>query len=130
MIASSRTGLLVMLVIGCIAGCSRKAAPVVSSGRSVADWIADLSNPDAKVRKKAVQSLGHVGTTDRAALPAVIGALKDKDPSVREAAILAVLVNGSAARDAVPTLNEIRDSDPVPNLRKEATKAIERIQNK
>ena len=76
-------------------GCTGKSGPIVTSGRPVGDWVADLSNPDPKVRKKAVQSLGHVGTADPAALPAVIGTLKDKDAGVREAAILAVLVNGS-----------------------------------
>jgi HEAT repeat protein len=121
-------GLVVAVIVFGAAGCSRKTAPVVSSGRAVADWVADLSSPDAKIRKKAVQSLGHVGTADPSALPAVIGALRDKDASVREAAVLAVLVNGPAARDAIPALTEIRDKDPVPSLRKEAAKAIERIQ--
>jgi HEAT repeat protein len=121
---------MLVMVVACSVGCSRKTGPVMSSGRSVADWIADLSNADAKVRKKAVQSLGHVGTADPAALPAVIGALKDKDAGVREAAVLAVLVNGPAARDALPHLAEIRDRDPMPNLRKDAAKAIERIQGK
>ena len=79
-------------------GCTGKSGPIVTSGRPVGDWVADLSNPDPKVPKKAVQSLGHVGTADPAALPAMIGGLKDKDAGVREAAILAVLVNGSSAR--------------------------------
>jgi HEAT repeat protein len=111
-----------------VTGCTRKSEPLKSSGRTVPEWVADLQSPNAKVRKKAVQSLGHVGTADPHALPAVIDSLKDKDPSVREAAVLAMLVIGPSARDAIPALTDIRDKDPVSNLRKEAAKAIVRIQ--
>jgi HEAT repeat protein len=120
--------MLVVVFAIATAGCSRKTAPLQSSGRPVAEWLADLSSSDPKVRKKAVQSLGHVGTADPAALPAVIGALKDREATVREAAVLALLVVGPSARDAIPALMEVRDKDAVPKVRQEAGKAIERIQ--
>jgi HEAT repeat protein len=119
--------MVAMIAIGS-AGCGRKTVPLQSSGRPVAEWLKDVSSPDPKLRKKAVQSLGHVGTADPAAMPAVIGALKDRDATVREAAVLALLVIGPSAREAIPALVEVRDKDTVPKVRQEAGKAIDRIQ--
>ena len=120
----------IAMTIGGLAGCSRKHEPVTAGGRPAAAWVADLNSPDNRVRKKAVQELGHIGTADRAAVPALIGALKDNDATVREAAVLALLAIGPPAAQAGPALIEVRDTDPVSNVRQAASKAVERVQGR
>lgn len=119
--------LIVVLALG-LAGCARKTGPVTAAGRPAAEWAADLGSADAAVRKKAARELGHIGAADKAAVPALVGALKDKDAGVREAAVLALLAIGRPAAEAAPALTELRDRDPVPKVRQEAGKAVERIQ--
>ena len=71
--------------------------------------------------------LGHIGAADKAAVPALVGALKDKDAGVREAAVLALLAIGPPAAEAAPALAEVRDRDPVAKVRQGAGKAVDRV---
>src|SRR5262249_59382256 len=87
-----------------LAGCGRDAGPQLSHGKPVSHWLGELRQGDAKARKKAVQALGHVGKSDPAALAAVIGAVQDREVSVRSEAIVALMNLGPDARDAVPAL--------------------------
>src|SRR5262245_34840571 len=113
-----------LLLIGCGGG---NDGPLMTHGKPVAHWLQELRKPDPKVRKKAVAALGHVGALDPAAIPALTGAVKDRDTAVRSEAILALLNIGPAAKDALPTLNEAcNDKDAV--VRSHAAKAVERIQ--
>ena len=115
--------LLGMLLIGC----NGSHEPLTTHGKPVAYWLQELQKPDPKLRKKAVAALGHVGALDPAAIPALTGAVKDRDAAVRSEAILALLNIGSAAKEAIPSLNEAcNDKDAV--VRSHAAKAIERIQ--
>jgi HEAT repeat protein len=89
--------------------------------------LEELSKPDARALKKAVLALGHVGTADPAAIPALIGAVKDRDATVRSQAILALLNIGPDAKDALPVLNDVvKDTDPM--VRSYAAKPVQRIQ--
>src|SRR5438876_1147014 len=83
---------------------------------------------DAKSRKKAVANLGHVGKADPAAIPALIGALKDRDAAVRDTAVLALLNLGPDAFDGTDALAKIAQHDPDATVRAHATKALARIQ--
>ena len=87
-------GLAAVILSGCY---SKDAAPVMSHGQPVAHWVDQLKNPDAKQRKHAVTALGHVGAADPLVVPALIGAVKDKDAGVRDEAVLARLRIGPAA---------------------------------
>jgi HEAT repeat protein len=118
---------IVVCTVVMAGGCARKSGPVTAGGRPAVEWAADLGSADPAVRKKAVRELGHIGTADKATVPTLVGALKDKDAGVREAAVLALLAIGPPAAEAGPALTEIRDRDPVPKVRQVAGKAVERL---
>jgi HEAT repeat protein len=111
-----------------LVGCGGQKEPVMAHGKPVDHWLAELNNSDAKARKKAVTSLGHVGTADSRAIPALIGAVKDRDAAVRSEAILALLKIGPDAKDAVPVLQEA-ENDKDATVRSHAKKALARIQS-
>ncbi|HEY1860092.1 MAG TPA: HEAT repeat domain-containing protein [Gemmataceae bacterium] len=108
------------------AGCAKKE-PLLSHGQLVSHWLEVLNDPNPQNRKKAVTALGHVGSADPEAIPAVISAVKDPDATVRAEAVLALLNLGPAAKEAVPTLEEAR-SDRDPKVREYAAKTLERVQ--
>src|SRR5205807_3217221 len=91
-------------------GCGR-ATPTLAGGKPVHDWVEALQSPDVRTRKQAVSKLGNVGRADPEAFPALLGALKDRDPGVRREAILAVMKTGPDAWEAVPLLTEMREKD-------------------
>jgi len=94
-----------------------------------AKWAESLQHHDAKVRQKAAFTLGNIGSSDPAVLPALIQALKDVDAGVRYEAILALLKYGPSAREAVPVLTEIRDKDRDAKVRAGAAAALKKIQS-
>jgi HEAT repeat protein len=109
-----------------IVGCSQDQP--LAGGKPVAHWVEALRAPDAKVRKQAAVKLGNVGASDPAVLPALLGALEDRDAGVRCEVILALTKCGPAARDAEPTLTRMRDQDPSPRVRDFAGRALEKLQ--
>jgi HEAT repeat protein len=113
--------LLVILMI-VLSGCGR-ARPTMAGGK----WAEALRNPDAKVRKKAAFTLGNIGPSDPAVLPALIGALKDADAGVRREAILALLKYGPDAKEAIPALTAVQEKDREPKVRACAAKALEKL---
>jgi HEAT repeat protein len=118
-----------LLLIGLIiaaAGCA-KAPPTMAHDKPVGHWVQAVRDPDARVRKRAVNVLGNVGTADPAALPALTVAVSDRDAAVRAAAVLALLKIGPPAREAVPALTEAQ-KDRDPTVRAYAAKALRRIQ--
>jgi len=116
-----------VLLVALGAGCGRGGQPLLSHGKTVDHWLEALKDRDPAKRKKAVTALGHVGTADPAAIPAVAGALQDSDPRVRAEAALALLNIGPAANDAVPAL-EAAKNDKDATVRSYVQKALEHIQ--
>jgi HEAT repeat protein len=117
-----------ILATGLIAltGCASQSGPTMAHGKPIEHWVQSLQAPDAKLRKRAADVMGNVGAADPAVVPALAGALKDRDRSVREAAALALLKIGPSARDAAPAL-EAAQHDPEPNVRTFAARALDRI---
>ena len=115
--------LLVILLILPLSGCTR-AQPTMAGGK----WAEALRDPDAKVRRKAAFTLGNIGPSDRAVLPALIGALNDADRDVRCEAILSLVKYGPGAREAVPRLTELRQKDRNAKVRDYAARALEKLQ--
>jgi HEAT repeat protein len=113
--------LLLVLTIGC-----HKTEPTMAHGRPVGDWVAALSDPDARARKKAAGVLGNVGAIDPAVVPALAGAVRDREPAVRAEAVRALAKIGPAARDAEPALAEAQ-KDPNATVRQYAAQALERV---
>jgi len=116
--------LLLALLVTPVA-CAR--APTMAHYRPVGRWISALQEGDAKLRRRAVTILGNVGTSDRAAVPAITAALKDSDALVRGEAVLALLKLGTGARSALPALEEACH-DPDARVRLYASRAVTRIQ--
>ncbi|HEV3145684.1 MAG TPA: HEAT repeat domain-containing protein [Gemmataceae bacterium] len=114
--------LFIILLIALI-GCAKE--PPKMAG---AKWADALHDRDAKVRKKAAFTLGNIGPSDPAVLPALMEALKDTDEGVRYEAILALLKYGPGAEQAIPALTELRENDRDAGVRTAAGKALERIQ--
>src|SRR5260370_36989368 len=61
-----------------LAGCSGKEEPLISHDKPVDHWLQELKKPDVKSRKTAVVALGHVGTADSRAIPALIEAVRGR----------------------------------------------------
>jgi HEAT repeat protein len=116
----------VLLIAVLLSGCAKKE-PLLSHGQPVHHWLAALHDPNPHTRKKSVVALGHVGTADPDAIPAVTDAVKDPDASVRAEAVLALLNLGPDAKQAVSALEDAR-TDPDAKVRGYASKALERIQ--
>jgi NaMN:DMB phosphoribosyltransferase len=114
--------LLVVWLVGC-----GESQPTMIHGRSVAYWLQALQDRDARLRKKAVEALGNVGSADAAVVPALIQAARDPDGGVRDAAVLALFKIAPDAPEAIPAL-QAAQKDKDTKVRKHAEKALERIQ--
>lgn len=87
-------------------------------------WMKKLTDEDPGLRAMAARALGEI--RDRGAIPALIGALRDRSPEVRIAAAQALGRFGPDASLAVPALKQLAaDSDR--RLAGEAERALERI---
>jgi HEAT repeat protein len=117
-----RRVLLVLLVV-VLSGCG-KGQPTMAGGK----WAEALRDPEARVRKKAAFTLGNIGPSDPAVLPALVGALKDPHEGVRCEAILALLKCGPEAKTAISTLTEIEKTDRDARVRDYATRALQKMQ--
>ena len=83
--------LAIVAAITVLPGCgSEERGPILSGGREVKSWIADLHNPKPQVRRQAVLKLGNAGDSDPATAEALAEALQDSDALVRRDAIRAV----------------------------------------
>jgi HEAT repeat protein len=60
-------------------------------GRSLKDWIKDLTSPDASIKVKAIQAVPYFGEpAQKEAGPHLIDAITDRDASVRTNALLSI----------------------------------------
>jgi HEAT repeat protein len=111
---------LVLLLAGC-----RAEPPAMAGGK----WAAALRDPDAKVRKKAAFTLGNIGASDAAVLPALVDGLHDTDAGVRCEVILALAKYGSGAKYAIPGLSDVQEHDGDAKVREYAARAVEKLKN-
>lgn len=101
---------------------------LIESGRGerlVPFLIDRLTSMDPGQRWYATASLGLIGPPAKAAVPALVQALKD--PGLKGNAIISLGKIGPAAKEAIFDLKEIAASDPDPRLRKLAAEAVEKI---
>jgi len=114
--------MIVSLVVLVVSGCGK--SPPKMAGHK---WADALRDPDAKLRKKAAFTLGNIGPTDPAVLPALIEALKDADAGVRCEAIVSLLKLGPEATKAIPELTEVQQNDSDETVRTYAAKALAKL---
>jgi HEAT repeat protein len=110
-------------------GCGRdKLGPVLSGGRQVKSWVADLHHPKAQVRRQAVLKLGNVGDADPAAAEGLAEALGDPELSVRKEAIFAVVKLKTPTPAIRAQLDEISRMDRDLSLRDLARRALAKLE--
>ena len=114
--------MLIGLILIPLCGCS-KAPPTMAGSK----WAAVLRDPDPKLRKKAVFTLGNIGPSDPVVLPALLEALKDANADVRCEAILALVKYGPGAKDAIPVLTEVQAKERDATARAYAAEALEKL---
>ncbi|MSR57705.1 MAG: HEAT repeat domain-containing protein [Planctomycetaceae bacterium] len=99
-----------MAVVGlvwCLSGQSLRAAQ-----NDVETLVRDLSAPQVTVREAAAEALGALGPASIEAVPALVGALHDKDPRVQHEALIALGRIGPAAGKATEALQAILENGP------------------
>jgi len=120
--------LIVILAAIASSGCTRKFGPTLAGGKPVEEWVQALSDPDAKLRKKAAEKLGNVGSSDPAVVPALCAALNDKNADVRCEVILALVKSGPGAKAAIGPLRAISQQERDTKVRTYAAKALEKLE--
>jgi HEAT repeat protein len=80
-------------------------------------------------RQRATEALGQLGAAARPAVPALVEALRDKNPGIRPTAAAALGEIGPDAQDAIPALTAaLKEKDE--NVRTAAAEAIKKIERK
>jgi len=107
----NRTATTFILLSMVASGCHREErGPILSGGREVKSWLADLHDPKPAVRRIAVLKLGNVGDADPSVAGALAEALQDKDAVVRRDAIRA-LAKLTKPSDAIKTQLKLMSED-------------------
>jgi vesicle coat complex subunit len=120
------TLLLTALVATASTGCG-KSQPTLAGGKPIRYWVEAINDSNPMTRKEAALHLGNVGPTDDAALPALLGAMRDPDPRVRCEVILAVVKFGPDAKQAVDDLTDLKLHDGDAKVRDHASKALAKL---
>jgi cyclophilin family peptidyl-prolyl cis-trans isomerase/HEAT repeat protein len=97
----------------------RRAAPAPPPPPSPPDLVRMLSDPEARVRRRAALAIGRVGL--REGVQPLISLQADQDPEVRQMAAFAIgLIGDASGRDALVTAL----SDPSPLVKGSAAEAL------
>src|SRR4051794_10776650 len=99
----------------------------VSHGRKLSEWIADLKAQAPQTRNAAAYEISGMGPAAAAAVPALIEALDDSDPSVRFPVTVALGEIGAPAKAAVPKLKKMMDDEINDEVAAAARRALRRI---
>src|SRR5215210_7845126 len=99
-----------------------------SSGRPLSQWIADLKGLAPQTRNAAAYEISGMGPAAAPAVPALIEALDDPEPTVRFPVTVALGEIGPAAKAAVPKLKQMMDEEINDEIAAAARRALRRIQ--
>ena len=101
----------------------------VSDGRTLSEWVADLKDGTApQTRNAAAYEISGMGPDAAPAVPALIKALDDPEPTVRFPVLVALGEIGPAAKAAVPRLKQMMDEEINDEIAAAAKRALKRIQ--
>lgn len=103
-------------------------AEPASRGRPLSEWIADLKAAAPSVRNAAAYEIASMGSSAKAAVPALIEALDDPDPAVRFPVTVALGEIGPGAEAAVPRLQKMMFEEINDEIAAGARRAIRHIQ--
>src|SRR5262249_41992304 len=94
-------------------------------GKSLNQWLEDLSSRDARERRAAAFALGKTGGAAVAAVPRLVHTLRDPVPAVREAAAYALGEIGPTSWDqTLPSLLNLLAKDDESLVRRSAAYAL------
>lgn len=99
----------------------------VVDGRHLSEWVADLKAQAPQTRNAAAYEISGLGQAAAPAVPALIEALDDSEPSVRFPVTVALGEIGPAAAAAVPKLKKMMDEEINDEIAASAKRAIRRI---
>ena len=99
----------------------------VADGRKLSQWVADLKAPAPQTRNAAAYEISGMGPAAAAAVPALIQALDDSEPSVRFPVTVALAEIGPKAKAAVPKLKKMMDDEINDEVAAAARRALRRI---
>jgi HEAT repeat protein len=114
--------ILFVILMLTLAGCGH-AQPQLAGSK----WAKALKDSNVQLRRKAAFTLGNIGPSDPAVVPALLEALKDADVGVRTQAILSLVKLGPAAQEAVPALTELARQDRSLQVRVYASQAAAKL---
>ena len=100
----------------------------VSRGRPLSEWVADLKAAAPSVRNAAAYEIASRGPAAKPAVPALIAALDDPDPTVRFPVTVALGEIGPDAAAAVPRLKQMMFEEINDEIAAAARRAIRHIQ--
>lgn len=100
----------------------------VADGRTLSQWVADLKAVAPQTRNAAAYEISGMGPAAASAVPALIEALDDSEPSVRFPVTVALAEIGPAAKAAVPKLKKMMDEEINDEIAAAAKRALRRIQ--
>lgn len=108
-----------------LSGCNKEErGPILSGGREVKSWLAELHDPKATVRRTAVLKLGNIGDSDPAVADALAEALHDKEAIVRRDAVKALAKMTTLSNEIKAQLRMMSETDRDPTARDYATKVL------
>jgi hypothetical protein len=99
----------------------------VADGRTLSQWVADLNAIAPQVRNAAAYEISGMGPAAAPAVPALIKALDDPDPSVRFPVTVALREIGPKAEAAVPRLKKMVDEEINDEVAAGARRALKAI---
>ena len=109
---------------GQAAGSGRDTA---ADARHLKEWMAELKAQAPQTRNAAAYEISGLGPAAAPAVPALIEALDDPEPSVRFPVTVALGEIGPAAAAAVPRLKKMMDEEINDEVAAGAKRAIRRI---
>lgn len=124
----SMTGATALLLLLATQAEAQKAKEPTFDGRNLTSWIADLNAAAPQTRNAAAYAISGMGPAAKAAVPALVAVLMDKDTpaSVRFPVCVALREIGPDAKDAVPALTTALDdlNEDVAMMARRAIRAI------
>ncbi|HET6798170.1 MAG TPA: HEAT repeat domain-containing protein [Gemmatimonadales bacterium] len=122
------TVLMLVLTTSGLSQSPAKGKEPVSSGRPLRAWIADLKAQAPQTRNAAAYEIAGLGPAAVSAVPALIVALDDPDPSVRFPVTVALGEIGPGAKAAVPKLQQMLAEEINDEIAASAKRALRRIE--